>query len=83
MIVSFPLNSVGHPSKLLKLEGVCGEGWEVRGGDTLARPRTSPGPLSPGLTGEKLRVVGVGEVEVGGRCGDEGLPQGVLTGMRL
>lgn len=49
-----------------KPEGVCGEGWEVRGGDTLARPRVSPGPPSPGLTGGKLRVVGVGGVGGGG-----------------
>ena len=40
-------------------EGVWGEGWEVRGDDNLARPRVSPGPLSPGLTGEeRLRVIG-------------------------
>ena len=39
---------------------MCGGGWEVRG-DTLARPR-----VSPGLTGGKLRVVGVGGIGGGG-----------------
>ena len=55
---------------------MCGGGWEVRG-DTLARPR-----VSPGLTGGKLSVVGVGGIG-GGGCGDEGLLQGGLTGVRL
>lgn len=48
-------------------EGECGGKLGGQGGgDALARPR-----ISPGLTGGKLRVVGVGEVGdgAGGRSG--------------